>query len=245
VLFENYTVRLSKRAKYLRLTISLEKGIVVVVPIAMNNRKIQQIVPQFIKEKQVWLHQAVKKLRASGISARPIDECHLPELIQLKALGQSFSIRYITATLLTDTDLELKMLAEQQLEIRGNLKHKKSIFALLENFFKDYARIFFKQKLDQYSEQFNLPYNRLTIRAQRTRWGSCSAKKNINLNYRLLFIDEELLDYILVHELVHTVQMNHSPAFWSHLEALMADARVRDRQVNQETKNLPCWIFHQ
>ncbi len=228
----------------MRLTVSLDKGIVVVVPTAMSTRKIQQIVPRFIKEKKNWLHQAVKKLRASGVSVRPIEECLLPEIIQLKALGQDFTIRYVAEKLLTDTSLELTMLAAQQLEVRGDLEHKKSVFALLENFFKDYAWSYLKQKLDQYSEQFNLPYKRLTVRAQKTRWGSCSAKKNINLNYRLLFIDEKLLDYILAHELVHTVQMNHSAAFWSHLESLMADARVRDRQVNQATKNLPCWIFH-
>ncbi|WP_214660645.1 DUF45 domain-containing protein [sulfur-oxidizing endosymbiont of Gigantopelta aegis] len=57
---ENYTIRWSKRAKYIRLTVSLEKGIVVVVPATMSEQKIQQVVPQFINEKQSWLQQAVK-----------------------------------------------------------------------------------------------------------------------------------------------------------------------------------------
>ncbi|WP_281401009.1 M48 family metallopeptidase [sulfur-oxidizing endosymbiont of Gigantopelta aegis] len=168
----------------------------------------------------------------------------MPENVALKALGENFSIVYRTESAMSGRSLKLRLVAAQQLEIRGNLEHKKSVFALLESFFKDYARSYFKEKLDHYSEQYQLPYNRLTVRAQKTRWGSCSAKKNINLNYRLLFIDEVLLDYILVHELVHTVQMNHSASFWTHLESLMSDARVRDKQVNQETKNLPCWIFY-
>jgi len=58
-------------------------------------------------------------LRASGVSVRPIEECPLPEIIQLKALGQDFTIRYVAEKLLTDTSLELTMLAAQQLEVRG------------------------------------------------------------------------------------------------------------------------------
>ena len=234
----------------MRLTISLEKGIVVVVPKSMNHKRMAKLIPEFVKDKQPWLNEAIEKLRARGSLTPDIEQCQLPEEIQLLALGQFFSISYSSLSkaegslFKAEGSITLHHLDDYKLEIRGDLGDKKRVFALLETFFKDYARYYLKQRLDQLSEKFCLPYNHLTIRAQKTRWGSCSSKKNINLNYRLLFIEEELLDYILLHELVHTIHMNHSKAFWLYFESLMQDARSRDKQINQLRKNLPCWIFY-
>ena len=71
--------------------------------------------------------------------------------------------------------------------------------------------------LKHFSEKYNLPYNRATFRCQRTRWGSCSGKNNINLNVNIAFLPEELQDYVLLHELVHTKVKNHSKIFWAEL----------------------------
>jgi len=112
----------------------------------------------------------------------------------------------------------------------------------LELFFKDYARLHLYNRLKQLSDELKLPFNRLTIRAQKTRWGSCLSKKNINLNYRLLFIDKKLMDYVLIHELLHTIYLNHSKIFWQQLESYMPDARNRDKQLKDVAKLLPCWM---
>lgn len=237
----------------MRLTISLEKGIVVVVPKSMSQRKMAKLIPEFVKDKQFWLSEAIEKLQARKQLRPVIEQCQLPEKITLYALGHVFSIVYDAEGSLLNAEgslpgaegsLTLRQLDDYKLEIKGDLRNKKRVFALLEMFFKDYARFYLKQRLDQLSKELNLPYNRLTVRAQKTRWGSCSSKKNINLNYRLLFIEKKLLDYILLHELVHTVHMNHSKAFWIFLESLMQDARSRDKQVNRVAESLPCWIFH-
>jgi len=241
-----YTIRISNRAKYMRLTVSLEKGVVVVVPDFMNKREMARFIPQFVKDKHLWINEAMAKLQAKSTVKKTIDQCQLPEKIVLPAIGQIFSINYRSAADIYDSRTAPKLFfqADHLLEITADREDKTQIFALLEAFFKDYAKYYLKQKLDQLSRASNLSYNRLTIRAQKTRWGSCSAKKNINLNYRLLFIEEELMDYILLHELVHTVHMNHSPAFWTYLESLLPDARSRDKQVNQAAKDLPCWIHY-
>ncbi|MCW8931326.1 MAG: M48 family metallopeptidase [Gammaproteobacteria bacterium] len=243
----------------MRLTISLEKGIIVVVPKSMSQRRVDKLVSEFVKKKQAWLNEAYEKLLARKTISPGLDQCQLPEKIELLALGQVFSISYQPHTevdnflrraneskdsLYKAEGFTLHQVDDFKLEIRGDLSNKKRVFELLEVFFKDYARFYLKQRLDQLSKEFNLPYNRVTIRAQKTRWGSCSSKKNINLNYRLLFIEDKLLDYIILHELVHTVHMNHSKAFWLYFESLMQDARVRDKKVNQMSKKLPCWIFH-
>lgn len=73
-------------------------------------------------------------------------------------------------------------------------------------------------RLEHFSEKYNLPYNRAVFRCQRTRWGSCSGKNNINLNVNITFLPRELQDYILIHELVYTKAKNHSKIFWAELD---------------------------
>jgi len=72
--------------------------------------------------------------------------------------------------------------------------------------------------LEYFSKKYNLPYNRAAFRCQKTRWGSCSGKNNISLNVNIAFLPEELQDYILLHELVHTKIKNHSKYFWAELD---------------------------
>jgi len=73
-------------------------------------------------------------------------------------------------------------------------------------------------RLEHFSEKNNLPYNRAAFRCQKTRWGSCSNKNNISLNINITFLPEELQNYILLHELVHTKVKNHSKKFWVELD---------------------------
>jgi predicted metal-dependent hydrolase len=74
------------------------------------------------------------------------------------------------------------------------------------------------RRLEYFSEKYKLPINRASFRCQRTRWGSCSYKNNINLNVNMAFLPVELQDYIIVHELVHTRVKNHSKIFWNELD---------------------------
>lgn len=80
-------------------------------------------------------------------------------------------------------------------------------------------------RLNELAEMYGFTYNRVFIRNQQTRWGSCSLRNNINLNIKLVLLPEELMDYVIFHELVHTRQKNHSQDFWSELNALVGDAK--------------------
>ena len=71
------------------------------------------------------------------------------------------------------------------------------------------------------------------VKKQKTRWGSCSEKKNINLNINLVRVPEELMDYAITHELVHTKELNHSAQFWALLEKFIKNARDLDRELKK------------
>ena len=73
----------------------------------------------------------------------------------------------------------------------------------------------FAERLDRYAPDMGVTYNRVTIRNQKGRWGSCSSKGNLNFNYRLHYLPQELMDYVVVHELAHRLEMNHSARFWN------------------------------
>jgi predicted metal-dependent hydrolase len=90
---------------------------------------------------------------------------------------------------------------------------------------KDIAKRELTRRLRKMSVKHGFAYNRVTIRNQRTRWGSCSYKKNISLNMKLLRLPDELIDYVLLHELVHTCIHDHSPEFWRELEKYVPGAR--------------------
>ena len=102
--------------------------------------------------------------------------------------------------------------------------------ALLEGWYRERARRHLAARLDHWSAVMGVTYGRLAIRAQKTRWGSCSSKGNINLNWRLLFAPSAVADYVVVHELCHLRHPDHSPDFWGLVAHHVPDHRaLRDR----------------
>lgn len=98
---------------------------------------------------------------------------------------------------------------------------------------REEAREKLGNRLSELAQKHNFQYNRVSIRNQKTRWGSCSSKDNISLNMKLLHLPEHLIDYILLHELVHTRVKNHSKSFWDELETVVPNARSIDKQLRE------------
>ena len=82
-------------------------------------------------------------------------------------------------------------------------------------------------KVAHYAAIVGVDYGRIFVRNQKTRWGSCSAKGNLNFNCQLMRLPEEIVDYVVVHELCHRKEMNHSPRFWAEVERILPDYKVR------------------
>lgn len=88
-------------------------------------------------------------------------------------------------------------------------------------------------KVKYYAEIMGVTYGRITIRNQKTRWGSCSSKGNLNFNCLLMLMPDKVLDYVVVHELCHLKQMNHSKKFWKEVERYMPDYPNYKKWLNE------------
>ena len=112
--------------------------------------------------------------------------------------------------------------------------------------YKEQARALVHAKLEHWNAHYNLSYNKVFIKNQKTKWGSCSTKQNLNFSYRIVLLPEDLQDYLIVHELCHLHHMNHGEYFWSLVAETIPDPHAmnrklrrfdRDKQINAIHKN--------
>jgi len=98
---------------------------------------------------------------------------------------------------------------------------------------KEKALKFVKKRVEHYNKLYNFFYNKISIKNQKTRWGSCSKKRNLNFNYKIIFLDKKVADYIIVHELCHLKEFNHSRKFWNLIEKTLPDyLKIRSKLKN-------------
>lgn len=93
----------------------------------------------------------------------------------------------------------------------------------LESFYRDRAEELFTEHVECYAEEMDVEYESVTVRNQRTRWGSCSPKQNLSFNWRLTMAPEEVLEYVVVHELAHLIEKNHTDKYWRVVQEYMPD----------------------
>lgn len=89
------------------------------------------------------------------------------------------------------------------------------------------------ERVAYFAPLVGVPYGRITIRNQRSRWGSCSGKGNLNFNCLLILVPQEVMDYVVVHELCHRIEMNHSLKFWAEVERVLPDYRERQKWLRE------------
>ncbi|HJC47064.1 MAG TPA: M48 family metallopeptidase [Candidatus Lachnoclostridium pullistercoris] len=103
----------------------------------------------------------------------------------------------------------------------------------LEARYRELARAVISQRAAYFAAKMGVTFGRISIRAQKTRWGSCSSRGNLNFNWKLILMPPEILDYVVVHELAHRKQMNHSKLFWAEVERVLPDYRERRRWLKE------------
>ena len=103
----------------------------------------------------------------------------------------------------------------------------------LEAQYRKEARRRITERAAYFAEKMGVDYGRIAIKAAKTRWGSCSARGNLNFHWKLILMPPAILDYVVVHELAHRIEMNHSPRFWAQVERILPDYRERRRWLKE------------
>ena len=103
---------------------------------------------------------------------------------------------------------------------------------------REKARALVTERVQYYAPLIGVTYNQIAIRAQHTRWGSCSSKGNLNFNCLLALVPPEVLDYVVVHELCHRKELNHSERFWNEVAKILPDYKVRKKWLKDNGSNL-------
>lgn len=161
-----------------------------------------------------------------------------PRTISFKAVGKRFTVRY---THRRGKGLELTQPSLSELEVRGNTGNRQGCLTLLRRWLQTQGRLHLVPWLERLGQETGLAFRTTQIRGQKTRWGSCSSRGTISLNYKLLFLPPHLVRYLMLHELCHTVHLNHSASFWSFLTALAPDCRALDAEMKGAGDFVPPW----
>ena len=161
-----------------------------------------------------------------------------PQTMDLSALGESWAIVYRPVK-----TRRIALLTEQpgRLTLLGAVADPEACRAVLIRWLKCRTRETLVPWLGRLASQNGFRFSEVLIRGQKTRWASCSVKGTISLSYRLLFLEREWVRCVLLHELCHTVQMDHSPRFWALLSTLEPDCRTIRRRMREGWKRIPSW----
>jgi predicted metal-dependent hydrolase len=163
----------------------------------------------------------------------------LPEVLALPALGESWRIAYLP----TNTR-RIGIMTERPewLTLYGAVADPEACRAVLIQWLKCRTREELVPWLSRLAGEKGFLYNEVLVRGQKTRWASCSSKGTISLSYKLLFLDRDAVRCILLHELCHTIVMNHSHRFWALLRGLEPNCRVIRKRMRDGWKHLPVWL---
>jgi predicted metal-dependent hydrolase len=227
-----YVIRRSARAKSLRISVSREHGVEVVYP-RWSSRKVAL---QFLLESRPWLNKHQKVLNHSLIAAQQL----IPTGIDLMLL----KFQYEVNVNVVDGAKVILRSDKQRLFFSGDVKDLTCVAPLLKRWLFSLAKKHLTPRVRKISAEIGLPFARLSWRLQKTLWGSCSAKNNISLNVKLLFVADDLFRYVVIHELSHTHYRSHGPRFWALVRRLNPDFRHHEHGLKQVLSQLPLWLSH-
>ena len=202
----------SKR-KTLSISINENAELIVRAPNRISDQKIQD----FINEKKNWItkNQSVVKARAEDTAK---------DKNMLLYLGTLFPLK---------TDNDAKKISFNGEEFLAGLQNKEKTNKSLKTWYKNKFKEVAVPRLFYFAEKHNLQVNQVRIKEQKTLWGSCSSRNNINLNFLLIMAPLKVIDYVIIHELAHTIHKNHSVNFWNAVEEIMPNYKEAKRWLKE------------
>jgi len=231
-----YHLRISPRARNIRLRVTIQQGLEVFVPRGYDSAKI----PDLLERKKNWIRAALENAESRRKFFEPKPAWRLPTEIKLAALGITWSVRK------RESDVPwvaVREIGPSTLLVSGKVNHERICQAALNRWLMRQTRKHLVPRLNELTRRTGLRFERVLVKKQRTRWASCSRHKTISLNAKLLFLPSELVDYVMIHELCHLSEMNHSQGFWRLVRYHCPDFHRHDVQLREMWKHLPGWLF--
>jgi predicted metal-dependent hydrolase len=219
----DYSLRVSNKAKYAKLRIKPYGGVEVVIPLRFPKKA----VPGLVSQHTEWILRQLQKQQEN------IPEPVLPDEIHLLINNSRTEVVYGSRrSVVNQSDCLLVTDSGYQQSVNQ-----------LRRWIRQQAWELLPSMLETVSQGTGLGYKKISIRSQKTRWGSCSSRGTISLNDQLLFVSRENAEYLMIHELCHTRHMNHSAKFWELVEFHCADYREHEAALNRAKRDIPGWIL--
>lgn len=228
-----YRVRVSDRARRVRLAVSPAAGLVVVVPRGFPSSRIDGVV----RSHRAWIERALERTAERRDHLAMAAAGGVPDEVAMPGIGVTWRVvlhATTSATVRADVDGAV-------LTLRGDVGDVEACLAAIRRAVTRVARERLPLMLGGVEAETGWSATRVTIRRQRTRWGSCSAQRSLSLNESLVFLPQRLVRYVLVHELAHTQRMDHSPSFWAVVERHEAGWRGCRRDLRDAWRHVPGW----
>jgi predicted metal-dependent hydrolase len=237
-----YQVRESERARHVSIKISLQGAIEVVVPCRFDLNQL----PSILEKRRDWIvrtrarllteHEEIKANALGNVQMN--GQRLLPEWLELRSQAETWQIAYQNDP---HTNICLPT-PGKTLKIQAQIDSLPTCHQLLKQWLTHKAHRDLIPWLRQLSFDIGLPFKQASIRGQKTRWASCSSRKDISLNYKLLFLPPPLVEYIFVHELCHTLEMNHSSKFWHLVGQKQPGYEQWRNDLKTGWKYMPLWL---
>ena len=222
-----YTVRRSDRARRARIQVTAE-GVEVIVPRRLS---LDEVEP-FVESKRAWIDRTLLRMRAAEAERpRPL----LEDGGEVPYLGERLRLR-----VRVEPERRRDHVARRGDELRVAVAASghDAVAAALERWYRGQARTEVARRLDAAVARAGQSYSSLQIRGQRTRWASCSSQGAMSFNWRLLLAPEEILDYVVEHEVVHLEIHDHSARFWALLAERCAGMRQHEAWLRKNGHTL-------
>ena len=221
-----FAVRVSPRARRLTARVHVGGRVEIVVPIGVNAHTVRDFVQRFTP----WIDRKVAAMQCATAPEEPV-----PRSIEFAATDESIAVEWRRGP--------KRGLEQSSSGIVLHAADERGARTMLRSWLKRAAQERLAPRLLQLADELNYPVTRVSIRCQRTRWGSCSTRGTVSLNCSLLFLKFEVVRYLFVHELAHTKHMNHSAHFWRLVEKIEPDYRRLDRELLAGWRTVPGWVF--
>ena len=219
----SFELRVSQRARQLRLEIHSGSRLLVILPHNLPAQKAYDL----IVEKENWILKHIKKQQSP-----PQKKLSAGDSVLYR--GKSIKIRALSVSEKTATIRLRESFFEIHLPQDGNLP----LNEVLASWFRWQAKNQIVKETRRLAKKLGVIIGRISIRDQKTRWGSCSSKKNLNFNWRLLMAPPAVLQYVIIHELTHLEQMNHSKKFWSLVAKRCPDYKTHQKWLKEHGTEL-------